>query len=254
MIKEQPLHPSVFLSHSNKDKSFVRKLANDLGNNGVKVWSDEAEINVGDSLIQKISEGIHSMDYLGVVLYPNSVRSRWVQKEVEIAMNEEIEGRRVKVLPILLEDCDIPSFLKGKFYADFRSISKYNDSLNLLLRTLGIIPRELEEDIYLTLESLRSFLIEKYPDRGPYEDWSDTAELLRELDFIGIKYSTQLENLLERAKPGLLKYMKSIWIKLFDISGTGIVRTAMWMVDEKASTWSIAARQTYRKYHKYISQ
>ena len=29
---------SIFLSHNSKDKSFVRRLANDLKSNGVKTW------------------------------------------------------------------------------------------------------------------------------------------------------------------------------------------------------------------------
>ena len=59
---------SIFLSHNSKDKPFVRSLARYLEKAGIKVWVDEAEINVGDSLIQKISNGIENMRYLGVIL------------------------------------------------------------------------------------------------------------------------------------------------------------------------------------------
>lgn len=44
---------SIFLSHNSKDKEFVRRLANRLESYGVKVWVDEAEIKVGESLIKK---------------------------------------------------------------------------------------------------------------------------------------------------------------------------------------------------------
>ena len=43
---------SIFLSHNSKDKHFVRKLANDLRRQGFYVWVDEAEIKLGDSLIE----------------------------------------------------------------------------------------------------------------------------------------------------------------------------------------------------------
>lgn len=66
---------SIFLSHTHKDKPFVRKLAQALEINGVRVWVDEAEIKVGDSLITKIEEGIKDVDYLGVILTPTSVSS-----------------------------------------------------------------------------------------------------------------------------------------------------------------------------------
>ena len=58
----------VFLSHNSEDKSFVRKLATDLRRYGVKVWLDEAELKVGDSLVDKISSGISDMQFLAVIL------------------------------------------------------------------------------------------------------------------------------------------------------------------------------------------
>jgi tellurite resistance protein len=129
---------SIFLSHSHADKPFVRKLAADLRRAGARAWVDEAEMQVGDSLIEKIREGIDEMEYVGAVLSPSSVASQWVQRELDVAMNQEIAGKRVKVLPILLQDCDMPGFLVGKLYADFRSQEAYAAALTQLLKRLGI--------------------------------------------------------------------------------------------------------------------
>lgn len=104
---------SVFLSHNKEDKPFVKQLARDLENHGVKCWLDEAEINVGDSLIEKIRSGLDEVDYVAVILSPNSIASPWVQREVDVAMNQEIKGKRVKVLPIMYRNCDLPGFLLG---------------------------------------------------------------------------------------------------------------------------------------------
>lgn len=127
---------SIFLSHSHKDKHFTGKLNEDLKDVGIKVWFDEAEIRVGDSLIQKITEGLDEMEYIGAILSSNSVSSNWVKKELEIAMNDEINGKKVKVLPILIEDCSIPLFLQGKLFADFRDFSNYNNSFKKLVETI----------------------------------------------------------------------------------------------------------------------
>lgn len=59
--------PSLFLSHSSADKTFVEKLAKDLEGVGVNVWFDKWEIKVGDSLTGKIEEGLQANDYLGLV-------------------------------------------------------------------------------------------------------------------------------------------------------------------------------------------
>ena len=130
---------SVFLSHSWQDKNFVKRLAEDLEMRGITVWLDEAEIKIGDSLINKIRDGIDQMDYLAVILSKASIKSEWVKKEVDIAMNQEIAGRRVKVLPILIDKLDqteMPNFLIGKLYADFTTPTGYREGLKTILRRL----------------------------------------------------------------------------------------------------------------------
>lgn len=129
---------TIFLSHNHQDKPFVRYLAVELRKKGVRVWLDEAEIKVGDSLIKKIQEGLDEMEYVGAVLSNHSVRSAWVEKELEIAMVQEMNGRHVKILPILINDCKLPSFLIGKAYADFRSPLNYLRALEQLADSLGI--------------------------------------------------------------------------------------------------------------------
>lgn len=134
---------SIFLSHSHTDKDFVDRLAMDLRRTGYYVWTDDAEIKVGDSLIDKIREGIDKVDYFGVVISRNSINSHWVKKEVDIAMNQEIEGKRVKVIPMLLDNIDLPGFLKGKKFADFRYSTSYKKSLDEIKKRLDeVLPRK----------------------------------------------------------------------------------------------------------------
>jgi len=127
----------IFLSHSSRDKPFARKLAGDLKAAGLTVWVDEAEIQIGDSLISKIQSGIDDMEFLVVVLSPDSVSSEWVKREVAIALTEEIGNRRVKVLPVLYRDCILPGFLRDKKYADFRQPQNYQATLQELLKIFG---------------------------------------------------------------------------------------------------------------------
>ena len=126
---------SIFISYSRKDRIFARQLASDLEKRDIKVWIDEGEILVGDSLLTKIQKAIDEMDYLGVILTPNSVNSKWVIVEVETAMNQEISGNKVKVLPILAERCEIPNYLQRKKYANFCD-NDYSAGLDEILWTL----------------------------------------------------------------------------------------------------------------------
>jgi len=129
----------MFLSHTSDDKPFVRRLAQALKERGVEhVWVDEAEIQIGDSLIAKIQDGIQKSEYFGIVLSPRSVTSSWVQRELEQAMMMEIQSKSVKVLPLLYESCDLPGFLSGKLYADFQTEELFSTSLDKLLRRLQV--------------------------------------------------------------------------------------------------------------------
>ena len=121
--------PGVFLCHSSSDKPFIRKLGMALVINGVKVWVDEAEIRVGDSLIGKIESGISGAKYLIAVLSSDSINSQWCTKELRIAMDHQIAQQGLVVLPVLIEECEIPSFLQEKRYADFRNADNFDNAV-----------------------------------------------------------------------------------------------------------------------------
>lgn len=128
---------SIFLCHSSKDKSFVRQLSSRLKTYGIKVWLDEAEIRIGDSLINKVGEALQSVDYVAVVLSINSISSAWVEKELNIALHREFQEQKIVVLPILLNQVQLPVFLSDKLYADFSSPDKFEDGFKHLLEVLG---------------------------------------------------------------------------------------------------------------------
>lgn len=180
---------SIFLCHSSKDKGFARRLSEDLKNNGIKVWIDEAEIKVGDSLIEKIEEGIEELQYLGIILSPNSSGSSWVKKELNVAMLREIKAKRVKVLPILYKECKIPIFLEEKKYADFTK--NYQEGLTELLTRLikndiGLIEKEKKSEY--KVETSKRYSSVSFPN-GEYHyyvrNYENTTIKLSE---ISIKY------------------------------------------------------------------
>ncbi|MBL7823678.1 MAG: toll/interleukin-1 receptor domain-containing protein [Saprospiraceae bacterium] len=110
----------IFLSYSSKDKDSVRKFVKDLESNDFEVWFDEDKIGIGDEIITKIQEGLQETNYLIIWLTKYSVESGWVRREWQSKLNEEIYLNKTLVLPILVEDCNIPSFLAAKKHADFR--------------------------------------------------------------------------------------------------------------------------------------
>lgn len=114
----------AFLSHSTKDKPFVRQLAADLNQEGITVWLDEQRILVGDSITEKIGQGLAQSDFFLIALSKESINSEWVKKELNQALITEVEKREVHILPVKLSDCEIPPLIKDKKYADFSTSYK----------------------------------------------------------------------------------------------------------------------------------
>ncbi len=112
--------PSIFIPHSSPDKDFADWLADRLSAAGLPIWYDKWEIRVGDSIVKKINDGLKKSDYLAAVLSQASVTSRWVQEELSAATIMRINRRGSYILPLLIQDCNIPPLLSHIRYADFR--------------------------------------------------------------------------------------------------------------------------------------
>lgn len=116
----------VFLSHSSKDKEFVRRVADIIGLNICII--DECEFEIGMKNIDEIFRGIGKSDIFVYFISQNSLESDWVKKELNIA-NERIinfSERKMQIYPIIIDssinysDDRIAEFLKNG-----------NDSYNL---------------------------------------------------------------------------------------------------------------------------
>lgn len=90
----------VFISHASEDKeSLVRPLAEKLNDLGFKVWYDESSLTVGDSLRQKIDQGLVSSRYGIVVLSESFFAKNWPQYELNGLVAREMHGGKI-ILPI----------------------------------------------------------------------------------------------------------------------------------------------------------
>lgn len=111
---------TIFISYSHADKEFVDHLAAQMVKRNAQVWVDTWELNVGDSIIQHVQDAITKSDALLVVLSEASVNSEWCKKELNSGLMRELDEKRVVVLPVIINDCEIPLFLREKMYADLR--------------------------------------------------------------------------------------------------------------------------------------
>jgi len=105
-----------------------------LKTNSIKVWFDEWEICVGDSISQKIERGLENAAFVAVLLTKHSVKSGWVEKEWHAKIGDEVADKKVIILPIKGDKCRIPVLLRDKRYADIEK--DYQCGINELLKAI----------------------------------------------------------------------------------------------------------------------
>src|SRR5215471_5234619 len=105
--------PSAFVSYSHADEEFVLALVEELTRRGLEIRFDQVVMRVGDSLLQRLSSEIAAGDFLFAVISPDSIQSEWCRIELEQAMNEGIEEKQVKLLPVRYRQAPMPPYLRG---------------------------------------------------------------------------------------------------------------------------------------------
>ena len=148
------------------------RIVEQLADVGHKVVIDDRFLSAGDPIIPEIRQKIHDVDFVCVFLSMHSVQSTWVARETVETLYVELETRQTKLVPCLVEACNLPESLSrlgiaDRLYIDFvhdeRGATKrlmerledgsqpiFEDERHLVLQipTLGL-------DIYLTGELCR---------------------------------------------------------------------------------------------------
>lgn len=111
----------VFISYVSSDESFAERLAVDLGAFTSRIFFAKWSIKVGESIVQKINEGLSTHDNLVLILSSAAVQSEWVKRELNSTLMRQLRDKDIRILPVLKEDCAIPPLLDDIKYADFRT-------------------------------------------------------------------------------------------------------------------------------------
>jgi hypothetical protein len=137
---------SCFICYSSKDETFAKRLYNDLQSNNVRCWFAPEDMKIGDRIRPRIDESVHMYDRLLLVLSEHSVSSKWVEFEVEAAMDKEQEGKPTVLFPVRLDNTVMESttawaahIKRTRHIGDFTSwknLDNYQKAFTRLLRDL----------------------------------------------------------------------------------------------------------------------
>ncbi len=90
-----------FISHASEDKEAIaRPLARALAERGYEVWFDEFELEIGDSLPEKIDEGLATSRFGVVVLSERFFEKKWSRAELAGLMAKQVIGSERVILPV----------------------------------------------------------------------------------------------------------------------------------------------------------
>lgn len=125
----------VFLCHGREDKPQVRELYSKLRKDGVEPWLDEQDLLVGQDWDLEIKKAVRATHAIIVCLSKTSVNKEgYFQKEIKLALDvadEKPEGT-IYILPIRLEECDVPMRLSKLHYIDYFEKKGYEKVIRAL--------------------------------------------------------------------------------------------------------------------------
>jgi hypothetical protein len=135
----------AFISYSHKDAAFAKMLAADLRAADIEVWIDQDAIVPGQSIAQRINQGLASTDYVLILVSSAFLNSNWTTSESSAAIVAATDSRRENLIPLLLEDVwnDVPPLIRQRLFVDFRkhaNLLEYRSALKILVKALtGVV-------------------------------------------------------------------------------------------------------------------
>jgi uncharacterized protein YjbI with pentapeptide repeats len=154
LLNQTIQHYSCFISYRAKgdDEEFVKRLYADLQDRGVRCWFDKHDLPIGAKTWDAIDEAIKLRDKLLVVLSKESIKSKWVEDEVQKALAEERdrEPKQLILFPVRIDDAVMETqepwarkLRDQRNVGDFRGWKdhdSYKQSLERVLRDLTVKP------------------------------------------------------------------------------------------------------------------
>ena len=171
----------VFICHASEDKDdFVRPLAELLAQQHIEVWYDEFSLSIGDSLSQKIDEGLAKSRFGIVVLSPSFFKKPWAKRELKGLTAREIFEKQDIILPIW-HRVGLDEVIKySPPLADKKAISS-SDGISAVMRQLVRRLKPDESPLVVAREVLNSLKLN--PPAISDEWWLDMIEYKEELRF-----------------------------------------------------------------------
>lgn len=121
--------PLIFISYAREDEAKARDLYNRLTQLDFRPWLDKEDILPGEEWNLKINHTLRQSDFLLICLSKKSITKRgYIQKEIRMAVDiaKEMPEGTIFLIPVRLEDCEVPASLEKYQWVDLFSANGFN--------------------------------------------------------------------------------------------------------------------------------
>lgn len=128
----------IFISYSHNDKEIAQRISESLERENIDVIIDYKNLSPGDNVFDQIRYMYESSETVIVLLSKSLFQSEFARYEFPKFFFEEARKRKINIIPILIERCQIPSE-----FLEFEIVNLTNNfeaGLKKVIQKLKIIP------------------------------------------------------------------------------------------------------------------
>ncbi len=138
---------SCFISYSHSEKSFARRLHDQLQARGIRCWLDDHDLKPGDRILDGVADAIRLHDKILLCCSESSLNSWWVKDEIEKALERERKEARDIIIPLNLDgylldgwESGLATTIRSRLAADFtgweHDNAKFEEQFKRVVRAL----------------------------------------------------------------------------------------------------------------------
>jgi hypothetical protein len=158
----------AFLSYEyTRNQEYVDELAAELRKREITPFTNDLQLALGDKLIEQLDKALRDCDFAIAVLTKEYVESDWLQKELFALYMKEKLMKTDYLLPILVEDCEVPRYIDKEKICDLKGVptAQVYDRIRPLIaktRQVFVIMKFGDEELDSTYQLAIKPVIEKF--------------------------------------------------------------------------------------------
>jgi len=219
-----PLSPRIFLSYVSEDEERVEHLYQRLSDAACKPWMGKKDILPGEAWEPSIERAIRAADFFLACLSTNSVNTRGViQREIKRALDiwQEKLDHDIYLMPIRLEDCEIPESLRRFQWVDIfeeEGWARLVEAIKVGLERQDKLQRIIIDDDPRVVMALYRFKVAEERRKEAFQRYEE-----REVDFDYVRKFMDDSGESSRKHIGAIEQVYQEWINKIKESGGHII-------------------------------